>query len=111
MHVNFDKKELPALISCVETALHKSPSDPPVRLASLSYLPAEEREERRTGSAGAGASVLDGTPFCPRTKQTKTRSSKKNKYTLLTLNNFDPKLFWAMDKVFLEAVVRTEVYT
>lgn len=97
----------------METALHKSPSDPPVRLASLSYLPAEEA---RTGSAGSstgtGASALDGTPFCPRSKQTKTaRHAKKNQYTLLTLENFDPTLFWAMDKVYLEAVVKTEVRT
>lgn len=104
MHVNFDKKDLPALVSCVETALHKSPADPPVRLASLSYLPADEK--RSTGS-----NALDGTPFCPRTKQTKTttRHSKKNKYTLLTPENFDPKLFWEMDKVFLEAVIGMEV--
>lgn len=109
--MNFDKKDLATLISGVETALHKSPSDPPVRLASLSYLPADET---RTGSAGSstgtGASVLDGTPFCPRSKQTKTaRHRKRNQYTLLTPENFDPKLFWTMDKVFLEAVVRTEV--
>lgn len=100
MHINFDKKDLRQLTSGVERALQKSPSDPPVRLASLSYLPAEAR---RTG----GTSALDGTPFCPSARQkSKARDSK---YTLLTPENFDPKMFLAMDKVFLAAVVAKEV--
>lgn len=115
MHVNFDRKDLHQLTSGVERALQKSPSDPPVRLASLSYLPAEAR---RTGSAssstsggvGVGTSALDGSPFCPRARQrSKARDSRDSKYTLLTPENFDPKIFLAMDKVFLAAVVATEV--
>lgn len=111
MHINFDKKDLRQLTSGLERALQKCPSDPPVRLASLSYLPAEARRtSSNCGGVGGGTSALDGTPFCPRARQkTKGRDSRENKYTLLTPENFDPKMFLAMDKVFLAAVVATEV--
>lgn len=109
--LNFDKNDLRQLVSCVERALHKSPSDPAVHVKSLSYLPAE-----RKGNSGGGdeGSALDGTPFCPKSRQTKKSSihgKSSNKFVLLTVENFDPGLFLAMEDVRLAAVVVQEVCT
>ncbi|CAM9849950.1 unnamed protein product, partial [Ectocarpus sp. 8 AP-2014] len=99
--INYDKKDLQQLVSCVERALQKSPSDPPVRVTSLSYAPVET-----TGGEGGG--VLDGTPFCPQPKRQKSSTDARHKYVLLTRKTFNPEVFWAMEKVFLAAVVVRE---
>ncbi|CAM9830088.1 unnamed protein product, partial [Ectocarpus sp. 13 AM-2016] len=97
--INYDKKDLQQLVSCVERALQKSPSDPPVRVTSLSYAPVDT-----TGGGG----VLDGTPFCPQPKRQKSSTDARHKYVFLTQKTFNPEVFWAMDKVFLAAVVVRE---
>ncbi|CAM9991430.1 unnamed protein product, partial [Ectocarpus sp. 12 AP-2014] len=97
--INYDKKDLQQLVSCVERALQKSPSDPPVRVTSLSYAPVDT-----TGGGG----VLDGTPFCPQPKRQKSSTDARHNYVLLTQKTFNPEVFWAMDKVFLAAVVVRE---
>lgn len=100
--INYDKKHLQQLVSCVERALQKSPSDPPVRVTSLSYAPVET-------TGGEGGSVLEGTPFCPQPKRQKWSIDAGQKYVLLTQETFNPEVFWAMEKVFLAAVVVREV--
>lgn len=100
--INYDKKDLQQLVSCLERALQKSPSDPPVRVTSLSYAPVET-------TGGEGVSVLDGTPFCPQPKRQKSSTDARHKYVLLTQKTFSPEVFWAMEKVFLAAVVVREV--
>ncbi|CAM9118314.1 unnamed protein product, partial [Scytosiphon promiscuus] len=113
--LNFDKNDLRQLMSCVERALHKSPSDPTVRVTSLSYLPAESKVTSSSG--GGGGSVLDGTPFCPKSKQKKnsgggsssgSKGNRSSKFVRLTVDNFDPGLFLAMEEVRLAAVVVQE---
>ncbi|CBJ28852.1 conserved unknown protein [Ectocarpus siliculosus] len=99
--INYDKKDLQQLVSCVERALQKSPSDPPVRVTSLSYAPVET-----TGGEGGG--VLDGTPFCPQPKRQKSSTDARHKNVLLTQKTFNPEVFWSMEKVFLAAVVVRE---
>ncbi|CAN0131211.1 unnamed protein product, partial [Ectocarpus fasciculatus] len=99
--INYDKKDLQQLVSCVERALQKSPSDPPVRVTSLSYAPVEI-------TGGEGGSVLEGTPFCPQPKRQKSSTDARHKYVMLTQKTFNPEVFWAMDKVFLAAVVVRE---